>query len=40
MGVGICMRVYIGVDGMKVWLIAKLSMSLGWRGWGGEVHMH
>ena len=22
---------------MKVWLIAKLSMSLGWRGWGGGV---
>ena len=28
-GVHICMRVYTGVDGMKVWVIAKLSISLG-----------
>ena len=28
-GVYICMRVYTGVDGLKMWVIAKLSMSLG-----------
>ena len=28
-GGAICMRVYIGVGGMKVWVIAKISMSLG-----------
>ncbi len=25
----ICMRIYTRMDGMKVWVIAKLSMSLG-----------
>ena len=34
-GGGICIRVYTGVGGMKVCVIAKLSVSLGWGGGGG-----
>ena len=33
-GGGICIRVYIGMGGMKVRVIAKLSVSLGWGGGG------
>ena len=29
------MRVYIGVGGMKVWVIAKISIALGFGGGGG-----
>ena len=32
-GDGICMRVYIGVGGMKVWVISKTRITL--RGGGG-----
>ena len=32
---GICMRVYIGVCGMKVWVIAKTRITLRWGGGGG-----
>ena len=40
----ICMRVYIGVSGIKVWVMAKISISLGGgyiileyiRGWVNE----
>ena len=32
-GVCICMRVYIGVGGTKVWVIAKISITLGGQGW-------
>ena len=34
-GVCICMRVDIGVGGMKVWVIAKISIALGLWGGGG-----
>ena len=34
-GVCICMRVDIGVGGMKVWVIAKISIALG-LGVGGQ----
>ena len=37
-GGGICIRVYIGMGGMKVCVIAKLSVSLGWGG-GGAVYV-
>ena len=32
----ICMRVYTGVDGMKVWVIAKIRITL--RGRGGYMY--
>ena len=31
-GVCVCMRVYIEVGGTKVWVIAKISIALGWGG--------
>ena len=34
-GGGICMRVYIGVGGMKVWVIAKTRITFGGGGGGG-----
>ena len=41
-GGGICMRVFTGVGGMKVWVIDKMSISLGcvcvWGGGGGYMY--
>ena len=35
-GDGICMRVYIGVGGMKVWVISKTRITLRGRGGRGD----
>ena len=37
-GVCICMRVYIGVGGTKVWVIAKISIALGLGGGGVYIY--